>query len=309
MTAPADTLTLLLPERRRFAGQGIGRDWAARLGRANLQPAGETGERAQILRHVDLLPRAWPMAAITRQYDARDASLNSWLRADPAHVRADMGSARLMACGELGLSADEAQELIAPLRPLFGDTGFPISAPVPQRWYLMLPKEAHLPVFVPPSEALGADIFGLLPEGPDGKRWRALMNEAQILLHNHPLNAQRIEAGRLPVNSLWFWGAGVLPDQVRFRAAALQSDDIELQALAALAGIGTRPDGVPGSHLLDLRPHRDWARLESAVLDALLPELGRRYAAIELDFADGARFRLEARQRWRFWRRPIARFA
>ncbi|HEU0152525.1 MAG TPA: phosphoglycerate mutase [Arenimonas sp.] len=296
-------LAVLLPERRRFAGQPLGDALGKALARGDRLSDGEPGEQAQLLRHVDLLPRGWPMAAITRQRDAGDAVLHQWLRADPAHVRPDMTGARVLAIGDLGLSQDEADALLAPLRPLFGDTGFPISAPVPSRWYLALPVEARLPAFSPPDAVLGDDLFSHLPEGPEGRRWRALLNEAQVLLHNHPVNAARVAAGKPAVNSLCFWGAGKLPDRVHMPFAAVSSDDAELLSLAALAGVGASGDGP---QLLDLRRARDLSAV-AARLQPALEDLARD--GLRLDFADGARWWLQAGQRWRFWRRPTARLA
>jgi hypothetical protein len=197
------------------------------------------------------------------------------------------------------------------LRPLFGDSGFPIDAPTPSRWYLRLPREARLPTFTGPDEALGADLFEHLPDGPEGRRWRSLLSEAQVVLHNHPVNAQRAAAGRPPVNSLWFWGAGVLPDHVTTRCTAVFSDDDALQAFAAMANAGSLPlppqwGMAGGDRLFDLRHARDLALLQSRWLEPLLRDL--RSSELDsacLDFADGVRFTLRAGQRWRFWRRPL----
>ena len=300
-TPPA--LCVLLPERRRFAGQPVAGEAGRFLARADRLADGETGERAQLLRHFDLLPRGWPMAAITRQRDAGDAVLHQWLRADPCHVRPDMTGARVLAIGELGLSHDEAQALLAPLRPLFGDRGFQLSAPVPSRWYVALPVESKLPAFSPPDQVLGDDLLSHLPDGPDGRRWRALLNEAQVSLHNHPVNEARAKAGKPAVNSLCFWGAGRLPDHVRSVFTGVASLEPELLSLAQLAGIVNKADGP---QLLDLRQARDWPAVEQRLLPGLR-ELGAD--AVPLAFADGARFSLRAAQRWRFWRRPLANLA
>ncbi len=300
-TPPA--LTLLLPERRRFAGQPMARDIGAALARADRLPDAEPGERAQLLRHFQLLPRGWPMAAITRALDADDGPLHQWLRADPAHVRPDMNGARVMAIGELGLEAQEAQALLAPLRPLFGDAGFPISAPVPSRWYLALPREAKLPEFSPPEAVLGDDLLTHLPPGPDGRRWRALLNEAQVILHQHPVNAARAAAGKLTVNSLCFWGGGLLPDHVCSAQTGVLSADAELLALAKLAGLSTPRSGP---QLFDLRQQRQWAAVEQRLRPGLA-ELGKE--ELVLDFADGARWSVRGSQRWRFWRRAMVQLA
>src|SRR3546814_15930088 len=69
------------------------------------------------------------------------------------------------------------------------------------------------------------------------RRWRSLLNEAQIILHNHPWNARRAAAGKPPVNSLWFWGGGMLPDSVATHQGQVASDDVLLQALASNAGM------------------------------------------------------------------------
>ena len=309
------TATLLLPPRVRLAGQPLPESVARALGRADRAPTGEAGVRAQLLRHFTLLPRSWPMAALTRQQDVGDAPLAAWLRADPAYVRPDINGARLLAYGDaLQLTQEDADALLPPLRPLFGDTGFPIDAPAPSRWYLRLPREAKLPSFVEPADALGADLFEHLPEGPEGRRWRALLSEAQVVLHNHPHNAARIATGKPPVNSLWFWGGGILPDHVTTAHASIQSDDATVLALAAAAKTPTAV--LPSRYalatvdaLLDLRAARD---VDSLASDWLVPAIDtvRRgeLERLRLDCEDGSGFTLERRQRWRFWRKPLARF-
>ena len=290
-------MILLLPERRRFAATPP--QLAKLLGRADRLPDAQAGERAQLLRHFRLVPTGWPMAALTREFDARDAGARTWLRADPAFVQVETAGARLRSAGDLDLGREEADEFLATLRPVFGEAGMALDAPTPTRWYLALETGTPLPEFADPADALGADLFPLLPEGSQGRRWRALFNEAQVLLHQHPRNAARAAAGKRPVNALWFWGAGRLPDVVRSDARALIGGDVELLALAARAGIAPTQEAVPGA-LVDLRQLRDPARLEKLVVDAL----GEGLPA-QLDFADGALFSLRASQRWRFWRRAL----
>src|SRR3546814_9323765 len=123
------------------------------------------------------------------------------------------------------MDEEDRTAFLPALRPLFGDAGFPIDAPHPSRWYLRLPHGAKLPAFAEPDDALGADLFDHLAEGSEGRRWRVLLGEAQVVLHNHPRNARRAEQGRPPVNSLWYWGGGVLPD------ARSEEQPSELQSL------------------------------------------------------------------------------
>jgi hypothetical protein len=289
-------MIVLLPERRRLSATPTA--LAAMLGRGDRLPDAQAGERAQLLRHFELVPQGWPMAAITRAFDAADAGEGTWLRADPAHALVEATGARLHAIGSLGLDREEVDDFLAVLRPVFGDAGVRLDAPTPERWYLSLPDGAPVPDFADPASALGADLFPLLPAGREGRRWRALFNEAQVLLHQHPRNAARIAAGRAPVNALWFWGAGRLPHAVRSDARAVLSDDVEMLALARLAGRDGAQEIAPGT-LVDLRRLRDAARLEAVLRDAM-----REAHATVLDFADGARWQLQPAQRWRFWRRP-----
>src|SRR5690606_39803296 len=95
----APATTLLLPARNRVADRPLPSVVARAVGRADVLPASEAGERAQLLRHFELLPRGWPAAALTRSLDAADAATGHWLRADPAWVRPDINGARLFAVG------------------------------------------------------------------------------------------------------------------------------------------------------------------------------------------------------------------
>jgi hypothetical protein len=306
--------TLLLPAADRFGAQALSADVARMLGRGDRLADGDPGRRAQLQRHFRLLPDAWPVAALTREADAGDATGAAWLRADPCHVLPDINGARLLACGEsLSLSRDDVDALLPPLRPLFGDAGFPIDAPTPSRWYLRLPPGARAPVFSEPDDALGADVFEHLPDGSaEGRRWRALLSEAQVVLHTHPWNARRAEQGKPPVNSLWFWGGGSLPDQVGSAHTRYAGSDETGIALAHAARILSPPDARfaagEGDVAFDLVSARDLAALERDWLRPALAALaGGALASLELDTGDGVRRLLRPSQRWRFWRRPLAR--
>jgi hypothetical protein len=196
------------------------------------------------------------------------------------------------------LSREEADDFLALLRPVFGEAGMSLDAPTPERWYLSLEPGAPMPEFVDPADAIGADLFECLPPGPEGRRWRALFNEAQVLLHEHPRNRARLAAGLLPVNAVWPWGGGKLPHAVQGEAAAVLSNDAELAALAAISGLARTQEPGEGT-LVDLRQLRDAQRLQALLLDAL----SEGFAPV-LDFADGAGWMLRASQRWRFWRKP-----
>ena len=180
--------------------------------------------------------------------------------------------------------------------------------PTPGRWYLRLPKEAKLPAFTSPAQALGDDVFEHIPAAPEARRWRVLSSEAQVVLHNHPHNAARAAAGKPPINSLWFWGGGVLPDHVASQCPTVYSDDVLLHGLARVGKLACMPldaaKRLNADALIDLRAQRDpRAMLEHWLSPTAMAPL---HGEVAFDFADGVVFTLVPGQRWRFWRKPLA---
>ena len=303
-------LTLLLPDTAKFAGIALPATLAKALGRADRATL-EAGRQAQLARQFQLLPNRWAEAALTRVVDTdeADARLSGWLRADPAYIRPDINGARLLGIGDaLGIEQADVEALLPALRPLFGDAGFTLDAPTPSRWYLRLPREAKLPAFASPDDALGDDVFEHIVDGPEARRWRVLASEAQVTLHNHPRNAQRIAAGKVPINSLWFWGGGLLPDSIASGFPTVFSDDVLLHGIARIGKLDAMPmkDATLDidDALVDLRAVRDPRAVVESWLAPVAASVSTREAVF--DFADGQVFTLRANQRWRFWRKPLA---
>jgi hypothetical protein len=112
------------------------------------------------------------------------------------------------------------------------------------------------------------------------------------------------------VNSLWFWGGGVLPDAVSTGFRQVKGSDVLLQSLAQVAGVGAEHANGEGGvdALIDLRHLRNLDLLCSDALRPLLDALRKRELdALNLDFEDGALFSLRREQRWRLWRGPLQR--
>lgn len=300
---------LLLPSFERVFAGALPADIARALGRAD-HAMRTPGRDAQLRRHFSLLPDRCAEAALSRfaeagsDADADDVRCSAWLRIDPAHLRADINGVALLGTGAmLGLDSVDAEAFVPALKPLFGDAGFELDAPHPARWYLRLPRDAKLPVFASPDAALGEDVFEHAPDGTEARRWRALASEAQVVLHHHPRNAQRAEAGRVAVNALWPWGGGTLPDHATAACPMLYSDDVPMHGLARLAKIDAMPAKPPTAEdaLFDL------ARADAESLRPMFVAIVRgELAEVVLDFVDGHVFTLRRAQRWRIWRRPFA---
>lgn len=297
------TLYALLPPRSRFDALPDMQQW---LTRGDKLDSGACGEQAASS-YFQWPGRNLPAAALMREHLKQDAGDASWLCLDLAHVRPDMTGARMLACGDLDLSREDAEALARPLRPLFGDLGMRLETTLPSRWHLRLPKDAPLPVFDTPAEVLGDDLIRHLPEGDAGRRWRQLFNETQIVLHQHPLNREREQHARMPANSLWPWGGGVSPGWVKAGVDAVFADDLLPIALAGRAGIPVQPlktfdvdRNITRDTLLDLGRSSS----PQACMGLLVGMLQHRYAqALVLHFAGGERWRITRWQRWRFWRR------
>ena len=286
-------LTLLLPARTTINSTLQLARWLARGDRL---PDAKPGREAQLRECFEFLGASLPAAALTRSLDASDAASALWLRADPCHVAVDAVAVRMLACGDIGLSQDESEELARALRPLFGDAGFPLERATPDRWYLRCPRESKLPRFASPDEVLGDDLLRHLPSGDNERQWRSLFNEAQVILHNHPINIERVRRDLPAANSLWFWGAGMLPEWVRAPYTRVASEDAAAVALAKLAKIAV---ANAGATLADLSAN------EALLIDtanATIPGVGD-FSSIDLRFSSGERFRYKAWHRWRFWRR------
>lgn len=307
----ASRLVLMLAARRHFRGQSPSPSMAARLARADRIDV-ESGELAQQRRPFRVRPEgAWPSAALIEASHRRanDVRPFVWLRADPVWLQPDLSTARLMAWGNLGLSQDEADALMAPMKPLFGDSGLILEGRGPEDWVLQCPKDAPLPAFPHPLEALGDDAFPYLPQGAEARRWRSLMGEAQVLMHQSPVNAARARRGLPPANSLWFWGGGVLPDAVVGPSGHVATADPELSAYARAAGasVDENVDATkPG--LIDLRAERRWSVIDDVLALAVAAMGQGAFAHVDVDFADGLVLRLRRSQRWRLWRRRFEGF-
>lgn len=284
--ADSGTSVILLPEKRCFAGQQPSAQFI-HYGRRFGIELSDPGESRQLQRHFRCQPETvWPVAALCRQHESGDAGIAYWLRADPVYLQAEMRGARVMACADFALTADDSAAIVAALQPVFADHGFAFTAGHDGSFYIRCPANAELPDFLPIMDLLGCDLAGQLPSD---RIWTALLNECQITLHNHPMNVQRQCNGLLPVNGLWFWGGGGLPTSVDHNFSAVHASDPIIRALEA----GAVPDR--GRDMLyDLRHIRSWPEVESY--------FNPRRTAV-FDFADGTCWYWQPSRRLHFWRR------
>jgi hypothetical protein len=170
-----------------------------------------------------------PLAAWMAQRDGVDPGAAAFGLITPAHWH--LGTEQLTMTDPDGLMLDErgSRALLEAVAGLFTGEGFSLHYGAPLRWYVAHPSLANLPT-ASLDRVVGRNVDRWLT-GTAGLV-RRLQNEVQMLLHAHPLNAEREQRGLLPVNSFWLSGCGIAPPAAgevpqvdeRLRAHALAED-------------------------------------------------------------------------------------
>jgi len=270
---------------------------ARALARAHSRVLDSSAPAAQLL-----TGRPLAAAAISRLRDAPGQRPDGlWVRADPIQLLPDLNAVWVRTGGRL----EPDHPALPELTELFAEEGLVFELPQPERAYLRLDALPDCR-FQPPQSLAGLSLDHALPDGPDARRWKRLLNEAQVILHQY--------RDRSEVGGLWFWGPGQLPprSELALRVSHVSALDPDLLALADWLGLSHEPVDAPArvadsslvcwsadpalsadDNLLALadwlRPL--WRRLRTGRTDAL--ELAGRERA----------WRLRPLDAWQFWRR------
>ena len=280
----------------------------------------------------------WPVAPLTLAADGVDPQHYYWLHTDPVELRMEH-SRLVLARAVTDLDATESRELIAALNSHFARDGITLLAPFPRRWYLRADRAPEITT-TPLVRAVNRDIEAHLPQGDAALDWHRVINEAQMVLHEHAVNEAREARGAAIVNSVWLWGGGTAPAVGRPRYDAAWGDDALTRSLAAAAGIArhdlagngaawlTAATAADDDHLLVLDQvsdalrtggiaawreqlatlERDWmAPLASALRAGKISVIG----LAACNSGNLLEATLAPLQRWRLWRRlrPLAHYA
>jgi hypothetical protein len=271
-----------------------------------------------------------PIAPVTYLGDTGISESNWCLRADPVHLIPDRDELVLSGPETLSLTMLEAEHLAAELNSLFLEDGWRIEVASPTRWYLHLLDKPQIRTWSL-LQVNGQSIGHFLPEGPQAKQWHRLMNEVQMILHGSEVNRNRQANGRLTVSSLWFWGAGQLPDFSHSHWSQVWSDEVLSKGLAKLtrtpcsslpenARVWLSEVRAPGEHLLiypELNKQAqfsDLAKWQATLTDFQQQWLTPLIAALKageieqltVNTCDGQSFRLTGARLKRWWIRPKA---
>lgn len=247
------------------------------------------------------------------------------MRADPVHLRVDRIGLTLLGAEQVGLSLDESRQLAVELQAALAASALQFEVHDAGRWYLRLERVPEI-MTREIDTVLGRDIQQALPAGPERKHWHQLSNEIQMALHEAPVNQTRERSGQAPINSLWFWGAGSLPEVHPVSWSALVGDERYARGLAqhhrvpchstprALRDMAAKPGAANVlaiytgcKQALEQGHFESW---QSALLDLegeWLPPIDEllrngRIQVLTLR-TDGDMFALTRRDLWRVWRR------
>jgi hypothetical protein len=262
-----------------------------------------------------------PVAAGGDAPSAVDASF--WVCAQPVHLAVDRDSLILQPLMQLNLNDHESRALFNTVRAHLAGEQLEARHIATGLWCIGSARGQRL-LTTEPESVQGCSIDGKLPAGADESFWQRLVTEAQMLLHEHPVNIAREARGEMPVNSIWVWGGGTLPaltqpfdmlftDEPVLRAAGVLSGSRMLDAPSGLAAL---PEGDEALIQINLNGERDdqsldaldknwlapaWAGLASGAIDALTLVLPLGATSLVI-------CRCGRRERRRFWRRrrPIA---
>ena len=175
----------------------------------------------------------FPSAPVMRTAMSGERAGGFWLRAEPIHFAAGLdrlttvplrGAARMSAAERAALSPTFVEHLQA--------TGFELHDGAEGEW--LLRSEPLQVQTVSPEFAAANPTEQILPRGRDAGGLRRLMTEMQMLLHEHPVNAQRQARGLPALNAIWVHGEGMLSDVKARSLPAACGDDVYLRGVYRL---------------------------------------------------------------------------
>jgi len=324
------SLRLALPGLAELVGRGAEWGGVPRLAsaewlfaRARRQPGPAPAWRDWLLSGAtglgaELLAR-FPAGTCARLQQPGLRQEGTWARAEPVHLLTAIDHLQLAAPVPLPLAPDESDELLATINDHCAGRGFAFHRLATPGWVAECPAGLAFEA-VEPAAAVGRNLRGLLPSGRDAARVRSIVNEIQMLLHEHPVNDRRARQGKPTVNSVWLWGAGaVVAREVTVQGTLLTDDDwlaalwrvhggqvrppaelaAELQLGGAVVRAGCLPALASGGE-----PIERLRRLEQSVLGPAHAALvAGRFCSIALHTGQ-ATFEVPARARRWLWRRP-----
>lgn len=233
------------------------------LARANVRQLDLPLEAVVCAQHGLTAKPDYPIAAIAAHADGLAVGDDYWLRADAVHLLLQRDSFSLSEPAPLQVEREHAELIIASLNQHFGQDGMTFCIGNSGAWYLRLKQMPEIQTTLP-SVAMDRNIYQFMPQGAAASAWVSYLNEAQMLLHDHPVNIQRESKHQAAINSIWLSGGGFMPQPLP------SENDINLfvansplyHGLAQWSGLAIGPVEQPLSEILQHTDSHLHARLE-----------------------------------------------
>ncbi|WP_129597549.1 cofactor-independent phosphoglycerate mutase [Methanohalophilus profundi] len=128
------------------------------------------------------------------------------------------------------ISTEEASQLMQAIEDeLGGDIHF---YPGISYRHLMVAQFGADAICTPPHDVVENPASDHMPRGDSAEKLEELIRASWDILSEHPVNKKRIEEGKRPANSIWFWGQGYSPSMPSFeemyglKAAVISAVDL-----------------------------------------------------------------------------------
>ena len=103
------------------------------------------------------------------------------------------------------VTPDEADALFDAVSGLWTDRAISVLPINARQWRIWLDPNASTRSLTPAATA-EMRLTDWWPQEDSLREWRRLLNEIQMVWHEHPVNLARAERGEVPINSLWLFG-------------------------------------------------------------------------------------------------------
>ncbi len=254
--------------------------------------------------------------------DQRESDRHQYILFRPVHLKPDMHNAIVLPLRDNQTNRDDILILINDLKGYF-NVDCDIRSVAGGHW-VMRSKQCDPPRHYPHYlSVIGKKADPYTEQSRQNLPWYRLINEMQMYLHAHEINQNRLQTGLLTINSLWFWGAGILPQQSPRTGFRWVCDDELLKRYARVSGIETdacadldrnhfdQDSVICDLSLLEALKMDDEVnlqtlleRVEAQLFSPLLRAVRTRRCSLKLRAGSRIDYQMKPWSRFKWWKKP-----
>ena len=140
------------------------------------------------------------------------------------------------------ITSGEAARIMVDLDKTLGNSEFQFYPGVSYRHLMVWRNGEDSLETTPPHDITGQATAAYLPRGKGSDVINQMMLRSQVFLKDHPVNRERLTAGKRPASSIWLWGQGRAPrmirltDQYQLKGGMISAVDL-LNGIGVYAGL------------------------------------------------------------------------